>query len=289
MRHGALIMRSSTSHVSPGSFHSWLRQRYVAWIRPLLRTQLSQQRVKLLVDVWGYAQLLRIPALSRTERLRLLARCLRVDWGVPHAHKPRELAIVCYAIGERRAQPGEVVVEAGCWNGGSSAKLSAVCALLGYRLHIFDSFQGVEPLTAEERALSGWDFSRTYASPESTVRQTLRRYGNEEVCELHPGWFVDTLAAHPLADPVRVAYIDCDLAKGTREVLTGIAAALTPDAWVFSQDYQFAAVRQLLADEATWAALGRGVPRLRHYYRNLAIVRPREGEHGAATSALPRA
>jgi len=86
--------------------------------------------------------------------------------------------------------------------GASSAKLSILCRVLGLRLHIYDSFLGVHEMSAEEAR--DHDFSGQYAAPEDVLRQTLTQYGEPGVCEIHKGWFRDTLGAKP------VAFLDCD-------------------------------------------------------------------------------
>ena len=64
------------------------------------------------------------------------------------------------------------MVEAGCWQGGSTAKFSIICRIMGFPLYVYDSFQGVEPTDQE-----GWDFSGEYAASLPTVEANLRRYG----------------------------------------------------------------------------------------------------------------
>ena len=81
----------------------------------------------------------------------------------------------------------------------------------------------------------------------------------------HQGWFSDTLARKPLIGPVRVVYIDCDVAKGTSEVLTGVVAQLVPDARVFSQDFRIEPVRALLQDPRTWERFGWHPRESRHW------------------------
>jgi O-methyltransferase len=221
-------------------------------------------------DVWGYAPVLQIASLPITKRVSLVAKLVRIDWRVPHAHKPRELAPVFQSIAERPAVAGEAVVEAGCWMGGSSAKLSLLCRLFGYRLHIYDSFQGVEPRTSIEG--TGTDYSGSYAAQLEVVRDHIARYGDIAVCDFHAGWFADTLAVPPQF-AVRVAYIDCDLVKGTAEVLAGIVPALVHDGLVYSQDYHIVSIRQLLHATELWRRLGRAVPEIEHVYRNIARIR----------------
>ncbi len=247
---------------------SRVRKLYVGMLRPLLSTTLAQQRVKLLWDVWGYQKLVRHRELPIPTRLKLLARLVRVDWNVPHAHKPRELVAVLLSIAERTAEPGEAVVEAGCWMGGSTAKLSIFCKEFGYQLHTYDSFEGVEARTDVEGA--GTDFSGSYAAKLDVVADNVARYGEADVCHFHRGWFVDTLKNSPPTYPVRGAYIDCDLVKGTAEVLEGVLPALVDDGWIYSQDYHITPIRELLHSPRLWQQLGRALPRIEHVYRNLA-------------------
>jgi O-methyltransferase len=163
-------------------------------------------------------------------------------------------------------------VEAGCYLGGSSAKFSTICAWLGYRLCIYDSFEGVEAMLAEER-VGNYDFSGEYAASEEVVRANLRQYGDVSVCSLHKGWFADTLANRPVPQAVRVAYIDCDLAKGTREALAGIVPSLSEDGWIFSQDFHIRPVIELLSDTKTWLTIGTKVPTIRRLGQRLASIR----------------
>lgn len=245
---------------------------YARWIRPHISQEINRQRLKVIWFVWGYWSLLFLNTLPFLGRLGLLTRFIVIDWNVLHSHRPCEISSVCKALAERSAQSNEVMVEAGCWQGGSSAKFSVVCKMLGYKLHIYDSFEGVEEMTSEEKQKS-YDFSGEYAAPESVLRSNLIRYGEIGVCSIHKGWFGETLAVAPVAAPVRVAYIDCDLAKGTDEVLIGVMPSLVDDGLIFSQDFHIKAVRGLLHDPNTWKQFGRGNPSITRLCGNLASLR----------------
>jgi O-methyltransferase len=251
----------------------YLHKSYIRWIRPRIAEEINRQRVKLIWDAWGYWPLLFLRILPLFDKLRLLMRCLIIDWHVVHCHKPKEMSIICHALAERRGNPGEAFLEAGCWQGGSSAKFSVICNMLGYRLCIYDSFEGVEPMTPEERVDSHHDFSREYAAAESVLRETFARFGEMGICSIHKGWFADTLATRPVPYRVRVAFIDCDLAKGTNEALRGIVPALVDDGWIFSQDFHLKPVQRLLCDPATWDRFGKGVPIITRLGRRLASIR----------------
>jgi O-methyltransferase len=184
-----------------------IRKLYIRCIRSHISSALHLQRIKLLWYIWGYWPILFLKNASLANKLRLLRKFLRVDWYVPHEHQPCEIASITRVIAERRSRNGEAMVEAGCYKGGSSCKFSIVCSMFGYRLHIYDSFEGVEELSPEIRA-KDYDYSGQYAAAESEVRENLQKYGDISVCMIHKGWFCDTIARNPVTVPFRVVYID---------------------------------------------------------------------------------
>lgn len=239
-----------------------LRRLFVRAAGVLKLGEMGRQRVKMyFLFSWGYWPLLFLRVLSLTERLGLLLRFMRVDWSVLHGHLPTETATIASALARRPARPGEVMIEAGCWRGGSSVKFSLLCERFGYRLHVFDSFEGVEILNPEDQAKE-WHFGGQYASPMEVLQDNLKRYGQPGVVSVHKGWYSETLASQPFPHPVRIAYIDCDLGKGTMEVLRGVMPALAQDGCVFTQDFHIPAVRRVLLDPQTWHTLGWPVPRI---------------------------
>jgi hypothetical protein len=141
--------------------------------------------------------------------------------------------------------------------------------------------EGIEEMTPEEKQKS-CDFSGQYVVPqyaatEATLRSNSARYDELSVCFIHKGWFAETLAVHLVPDPVRVMFIDCDLAKGTREVLSGVVPELVDDGWIFSQDFPIKVVRELLSDPDTWEQFGKGYPRIIRLYGYLASLRFAKG------------
>jgi hypothetical protein len=46
---------------------------------------------------------------------------------------------------------------------------------------------------------------------------------------------------------VRLAYIDCDLVKGTEEAFAGLIPSLVDDGYIFSEDYHIKPVHDLLS------------------------------------------
>jgi O-methyltransferase len=251
---------------------------YSRAILPFVNTPLIRQRLKLIWFAGGYWPILASGSpLSLAQRTMLIARFLRIDWNVLHGHTPFEIASIVVVLSNSRPKRGGIFVEAGCWHGGSSAKFSFLCELMGLELHVYDSFQGVEDVS---RVAGEWEYSGQYASPEETVRENLNKFGSKAPLSLYPGWFAETLAKTPPKGPVACAYIDCDIAKGTYEVLAGVLPSLASGATVFSQDYHIAPVTALLDSEATWQRLGVPVPTITPYDRRMVGLT----WHGSALS-----
>lgn len=128
---------------------NFIKNLYVTLIRPFISDELDQQRFKLIWFVWGYIPIIMIKELSLKQKLYLLRKYLLIDWNILHGHRPAEISEVVKVIAKRKAKPGEIIIEAGCYNGGSTTKFSHICKIQGFALLVFDSFEGVEPLSSE--------------------------------------------------------------------------------------------------------------------------------------------
>jgi O-methyltransferase len=103
--------------------------------------------------------------------------------------------------------PG-VVLECGAWKGGSSTNLSLVCRLVGRRLKIYDSFQGLPEGRPGDREAAHYR-PGDYGGSLDEVRSNINRFGAPEVCEFVSGWFHETLPH--LDTPILLAFLDVDL------------------------------------------------------------------------------
>jgi hypothetical protein len=89
----------------------------------------------------------RIP-LTAIRRLEIVLRCLWISLRVDCPHAQAEiLAFATHVLLLPPSVEG-CIVEAGAYKGGSTAKLSLVCAAVRRRLVVFDSFQGSRSTTS---------------------------------------------------------------------------------------------------------------------------------------------
>ena len=103
--------------------------------------------------------------------------------------------------------PGDVV-ECGTWKGGSATNLSLVCKIVGRRLRIFDSFEGLPEGKSGDREAPLYS-KGDYCGQLEEVKRNIGRHGAIEVCDFVKGWFDDTLPG--LDTPVVLAFLDVDL------------------------------------------------------------------------------
>jgi O-methyltransferase len=88
--------------------------------------------------------------------------------------------------------PG-VVVECGCFVGGTSTNLSLACALAGRELILYDSFEGL-PAPAPGEKFAQLEFTGGLHGPVEVVRANIARTGNLGVCT-----FRRVVRRHPTA------------------------------------------------------------------------------------------
>ncbi len=118
--------------------------------------------------------------------------------------------------------------EFGCFKGYSSAMLSYACSLLGIRMHVFDSFEGL-PASQSNYYRKG-DFSGGF----DEVSRNVELFGSPSSVIYHRGFFSDTLRATDVP-PLIALWMDVDLESSARDVMT-IAHKIDPRGPIFSHE-----------------------------------------------------
>lgn len=125
------------------------------------------------------------------------------------------------------------IIECGTWQGGSAANLSLVCKLVGRKLIIFDSFEGLPIGHPDDR--QGFYETGDYCGSLEDVKKNIERYGAIEVCEFVKGWFDTTLP--DLDRPVLLAFIDVDLELSLETCVRYIWPNLVEKGYIFIDEY----------------------------------------------------
>lgn len=177
--------------------------------------------------------------------LRMLRNWVRIETGTSFkAHLAMALKLL-----ETPPEDNGIVIECGSWKGGSAANLSLACRIVGRRLHVYDSFQGLppgDPLDRESAHYSPGDF----AGSLEEVKSNIRRYGAIEVCEFVPGWFEQTLPR--LMDPIVLAFVDVDLEASLDVCVKAIWPRLTTRGHFFIDEFMNLDYCALFWSERWW-------------------------------------
>jgi O-methyltransferase len=205
-----------------------------------------------------------LPA-SRLVRLRYVRDIYRISRHVWCAHTEEEILEVATAVLKTPADVRGVIVEAGCYKGGSTAKLSLVAKLVRRKLLAYDSFEGLpQNDEAHRRSIFGeianFEGGR-YRGGLEEVQHTIERFGDPTSCTLIKGWFSETMPSHN--DPIVVAFLDVDLVESTRDCLKFLFPHLQPGQVIFSQDGHLPLIVEALNDDMFWRlGVGRNKPRM---------------------------
>lgn len=150
-----------------------------------------------------------------------------------------------------------VVVECGTYKGVSAANLSLVCSLVGRRLEIFDSFEGLPAPTAKDKShtlLSSKEIHTydkgAWCGRLEEVEQNIARYGRLEVCRFHRGFFDQTLPA--FKEKCAQAFVDVDYVSSLETCLKYLWPLLADGAYLYTHEAGHMEIASLFFSESWW-------------------------------------
>jgi O-methyltransferase len=191
---------------------------------------------------------------SPWSRLKLVGMFYLISYKVDCPHTEHELLAVSKKILNLGNDVPGVIVEAGSYFGGSTAKLSLVASLCNRKLEVFDSFEGM-PENNETHGKS--IFKREHHFPKGshavaleTVKRNVLAYGDASRCQFHKGWFKDTM--RDFHEPVALACINADLVQSTKDCLKYLCPLMSHGGIIFSQDGHFPWIIDVLKKDSYW-------------------------------------
>lgn len=178
--------------------------------------------------------------------LRMYRNTRRVWTGVSYrAH----LAMAVKLFELPPTEPG-VVVECGCFRGGTTANLSLMCEAVGRKLVVYDSFEGLPPATIGDK----------YATPAGTgflsagleqVRRHVEAHGAPDVCSYVKGWFSETTPHH--AEPIALMFLDVDYQASLTDCILNLWPKLNERGYCFIDEFVLNDYCALFWSERFWA------------------------------------
>lgn len=122
------------------------------------------------------------------------------------------------------------IIECGTWKGGCAANLSLVCKIVGRKLLIYDSFEGLPEGNAGDREAKFYK-KGDYCCTLEEVRKNISSHGEIESCEFIKGWFEETLPN--LRSPILLAFLDVDLEASLDTCVRYIWPHLVDSGYIF--------------------------------------------------------
>ena len=123
-----------------------------------------------------------------------------------------------------------VVVECGTWKGGAAANLSLICSLVGRKLIVCDSFEGLPKGKPGDREADHYAEGE-YCGTLQEVKTIISRFGNIEHVEFLQGWFQDTLPT--LKQKIVLALLDVDLESSLHDAVKNLWPLLVEGGYLF--------------------------------------------------------
>lgn len=143
-----------------------------------------------------------------------------------------------------------VVVECGCFRGGTTANLSLVCRAVGRELYVYDSFEGL-PAAAEGDKYANAGGAGWLSAQLDQVKEHVERHGAPEVCTFVKGWFADTTPHHQ--PPIALLFLDVDYQSSLTDCILNLWPKLLPRGLCFTDEYVFNDYCALFWSERFWA------------------------------------
>jgi O-methyltransferase len=143
-----------------------------------------------------------------------------------------------------------VVVECGCWKGGSTANLSLVCDIVGRELIVYDSFEGL-PAPEKNDRYATKDAQGFYRGDLDDVQNNVRRNGAIGRCVFRKGWFRDTLPNH--REPIALCFLDVDYEASMHDCIVNLWPHVTDQGYLFIDEYKRLDYCALFFSERFWS------------------------------------
>ncbi|WP_027532035.1 TylF/MycF/NovP-related O-methyltransferase [Bradyrhizobium sp. WSM3983] len=196
--------------------------------------------------------------LSATDRSELLRRFKVINRNVRSATQwPSYLVMAEFLLNVPSSLKGDVV-ECGCYKGASTAALSLLCAKVGRKLIVCDSFEGLPADLADaQHRYPHLGATTTYhvgdfAGRLEEVKQNIAAYGDLSVCEFVQGFYSESLRSFD-RDLV-FGFFDVDLLSSMQDCIRYLWPHFRNGSIVFTDDSCDMEVVKIWFDREFWQA-----------------------------------
>lgn len=193
--------------------------------------------------------------MSLLKKISFINKLFEITYSVKGYHNQFEVLPVIKKILLTPKEIKGCVVEAGAYNGCSTAKFSIAAEMTGRKLVVFDSFKGLPENQFEKTDKYYYgiklSFSKgNYSGSLNKVKNNIKKFGKINACSFRQGWFNETMPE--FSEPVIAVFLDVDLASSTKTCLKYLYPLLVPGGIIVSQDGHIPSVRKVFEDKKFW-------------------------------------
>lgn len=160
------------------------------------------------------------------------------------------------------------VIECGCFKGSSTSTLSRACRMVGRRLIVCDSFDGLPEVAEHDKTHVSLHAGRyesyrqgEYRGAIDEVRSNVERCGDIGVCSFVKGYFEQTLPT--VSGPFALGFLDVDLHESLRTCLEHLWPQLSEGAYLYTHEAKQLDYVARFFDQPWWqSVLGQSAPGL---------------------------
>jgi O-methyltransferase len=149
-----------------------------------------------------------------------------------------QVRVILAELGKVLPNCDGAIVEFGCYVGTTSLFIRRLLDIHkgGREFHVYDSFQGLPPKTAQDQSRAGDQFQAgELAVSKKQFLQQFQKAGLQPPV-IHKGWFGE-LAATDVPDKIAFAFLDGDFYESIRDSLRLVLPRLQPGGTIIIDDY----------------------------------------------------
>ena len=158
--------------------------------------------------------------LTKKDRNELVLRINKILKYVNSASSLQSLTIILKQILSIPKEKKGVIVECGSYEGASTCVLSIGAKIVGKKLIVYDSFEGLPDLENDKPryyphlSIFGYYKQGMYSATLDKVERNIKLFGEIKSVEFKKGLFEDTMLKHK--DEISFIFMDVDLTSSTK-------------------------------------------------------------------------
>lgn len=149
------------------------------------------------------------------------------------------------------------IVEAGVYKGAMTCSLSIAAKMLGTKLIVYDSFDGLPDVKRKENIVNYYHIKKSsfykkgmYRGNYQEVIKNVKKFGSYESCIFRKGFFKNSMKNS--REKIFFLFLDVDLLSSTMDVIKNLWKNVLDNSYVFTDDASDLDLNRIWFDKQWW-------------------------------------